>query len=50
MEPTGKQTSSTGIQIDRIQNGKIVESWVSWDTLGLLMQLGAIPAPGQACT
>jgi steroid delta-isomerase-like uncharacterized protein len=41
--PTGKQATATGISIDRWANGKIAESWVNWDTLGLLQQLGAVP-------
>jgi predicted ester cyclase len=46
--PTGKQVMVTGISIDRIVNGKVVEAWYSYDTLGLLQQLCALPAPGQA--
>lgn len=42
--PTGKQATVTGITIDRIANGRIVESRTNWDTLGLLQQLGAVPA------
>jgi steroid delta-isomerase-like uncharacterized protein len=41
--PTGKKTTATGITIDRIDGGKIVESWTNWDTLGLLQQLGVAP-------
>ncbi|NUT56679.1 MAG: ester cyclase [Thermoleophilia bacterium] len=41
---TGKQATVTGITIDRIVDGRIVESWTNWDTLGLLQQLGAVPA------
>lgn len=41
---TGKQATVTGITIDRIQDGRFVESWTNWDTLGLLQQLGAVPA------
>ncbi len=48
--PTGRETRVTGITIDRIQGGKIVESYNNWDTLGLLQQLGAVPAPAQAQT
>jgi steroid delta-isomerase-like uncharacterized protein len=41
---TGKECTVSGISVDRWQNGKIVESWTNWDTLGLLQQLGAVPA------
>jgi predicted ester cyclase len=44
---SGNQIEVTGISIDRIEGGKIVEGWVSWDQLGLLRQLGVIPKPGQ---
>lgn len=43
IEPTGKKTAVEGIELDRIEDGKIVESRVSWDALGLLQQLGAVP-------
>jgi steroid delta-isomerase-like uncharacterized protein len=43
---TGKQSEVTGITIDRIVGGKIVESWNNWDTLGLLQQLGVVPQMG----
>jgi predicted ester cyclase len=36
--------ATKGIWIDRIQNNKVVESWVDWDRLGLFRQLGIIPA------
>jgi len=45
--PTGKQVTSTAIDINRIADGKSVEHWLNMDTLGLLQQLGVIPAPGQ---
>ena len=48
MPATGKQGTVTGITIDRIADGKIVESWDNWDTLGLMQPLGAIPAPATA--
>jgi steroid delta-isomerase-like uncharacterized protein len=45
---TGKQASFPGIVISRIANGNIVEEWEIFDTLGMLQQLGVVPAPGQA--
>jgi hypothetical protein len=37
----------TGISIDRYSGGKFAEGWTNWDTLGLMQQLGVIPAVGQ---
>ena len=45
--PTGKQATITAIDINRFAGGKSVEHWLNMDTLGLLQQLGVIPAPGQ---
>ena len=44
ISPTDKKASVDGIWIHRIKNGKIAESWNVWDTLGLLQQLGVVPA------
>ena len=46
--PTRKQVTFTGMDITRIKNGKIVELWHQEDILGMMQQLGVIPAPGQA--
>jgi len=46
--PSGKHLTVTGISIERIAGGKIAETWVNFDLLGLLQQIGAIPAPGQS--
>jgi steroid delta-isomerase-like uncharacterized protein len=48
MPATGKRATVTGILIDRIAGGKIAESWGNFDALGMLQQLGVVPAPGQA--
>ena len=46
---TGRRFSVTGISIARIVNGKITESWNSWDALGLMQQLGVVSeAKGRA--
>jgi steroid delta-isomerase-like uncharacterized protein len=38
--PTGKQMSLEFSGIHRIENGKIVETWVTWDNMAVLTQLG----------
>jgi steroid delta-isomerase-like uncharacterized protein len=45
--PTGKSATVSGMGILRFAGGKIVEQWSLWDQLGMLQQLGVIPAPGQ---
>lgn len=45
--PTGKKVTVTGIWIDRVADGKIVERWGQVDVLGVMQQLGAVPSPGQ---
>ncbi len=42
--PTGKQASISGIAIDRFENGQSVEHWEVFDQVGLMQQLGVIPA------
>lgn len=44
--PTGKHVSWPTMSTCRFSDGKIVELWVLSDTLGLLQQLGAVPALG----
>jgi steroid delta-isomerase-like uncharacterized protein len=46
--PTGKRVTVTGMAINRIAGGKIVETWNNFDALGQLQQLGVLPAPGQS--
>jgi predicted ester cyclase len=46
--PTGKQVTVWGIAIEKYKNGKLVESWNNWDALGMLQQVGAIPAMATA--
>jgi len=47
MPPTHKKATISGIEIYRIAGGKIAERWGNFDQLGLLQQLGVVPAPGQ---
>lgn len=46
--PTGKEVTVSGLTISRLEGGKIVEEWINWDTLGMLVQLGAVPAAATA--
>ncbi|OLC25191.1 MAG: hypothetical protein AUG06_11900 [Actinobacteria bacterium 13_1_20CM_2_65_11] len=48
--PTGKRVSITGLTITRFQDGKQVESWASYDQVGMLQQLGALPSMQAAPT
>ena len=41
---TGRPFDTHGITIERIEDGRIAEVWVERDQLGLLRQLGAVPA------
>jgi len=45
IEPTGMPIAVDAISIFRISDGKIAEEWTVWDALGLLQQVGAVPAP-----
>src|SRR5258708_26107903 len=38
ISPTGRKVSVEGITINHIADGKIMDSYVSWDALGLLQQ------------
>jgi predicted ester cyclase len=48
LPPTGKTVEVTYMAMLRLAGGRFVEHWAQVDQLGLLQQLGAIPAPGQA--
>lgn len=48
ISPTGKSATVVGIGVDRVENGKIVESWGLFDQFGMLQQLGVIPALAQS--
>jgi steroid delta-isomerase-like uncharacterized protein len=46
--PTGRPVAISGISITRIANGKIVERWEEFDQMGMLQQIGVVPAPAAA--
>jgi len=43
--PTGKQANLDFAGIHRVADGKIVETWVTWDNIAFLSQLGLFPPP-----
>ncbi|MBI1880911.1 MAG: ester cyclase, partial [Chloroflexi bacterium] len=45
LAPTGREISVNGVEVFRMADGKIAEFWRHDDDVGMLMQLGAIPAP-----
>ncbi len=42
---TGKSVSVKGVVIDRVVGGKMTDSRILMDTLGMLQQLGVVPPP-----
>jgi predicted ester cyclase len=40
--PTGREVRFTGLVIDRVVDGKIVENWIEGDLEDLLQQIGAV--------
>ena len=45
--PTGKHVTTMVLAISRVEEGKFAVTWVSFNALGLLQQLGAIPQMAQ---
>jgi steroid delta-isomerase-like uncharacterized protein len=45
VDATGASIEVDAISVFRIADGKIAEEWTVWDALGLLQQVGAVPAP-----
>ncbi len=50
IKPTGREVRLRGINIDRIENGRIVEHWGEADTVGMLVQMGIDPSAGCAAS
>jgi steroid delta-isomerase-like uncharacterized protein len=46
--PSNNRVELTGITIERIEGGKIVETYNNFDQLGMMRQIEAIPAPEQS--
>ena len=43
--PSGKSAELDFGGVHRLENGKIVETWITWDNIAILSQLGHFPPP-----
>jgi predicted ester cyclase len=46
--PRGREVTVTGIQVSRVAGGRFVEGYGNFDALGMLQQIGAVPAGAPA--
>ena len=47
-KPSGKRISVTGMSVQRLADGQIVEAWDNWDQLAAFTQVGAVSLRVQA--
>lgn len=45
IEPTDASIDIQGNAMHRVRDGRIAETWATWDLLGLLTQVGAVEPP-----
>ena len=45
--PSNRQMSLEFAGVHRIENGKLAETWLTWDNMAALSQLGHLPPPAQ---
>lgn len=45
---SGKQVEVSAVSIWHVAEGKLINEWVNWDSLGMMQQLGVIPAAPQS--
>ena len=48
MPATGRSFTIPGVSIWEVRGNLLIQEWVSWDALGMMQQLGAIPVPEAA--
>ncbi len=48
ISPSGKLITTTGMSMQRLADGQIVEAWDNWDQLGAFTQLGVVSLNVQA--
>ena len=48
VRPTGRSWTATCSALYRVADGRIADSWINWDLLAILEQLGAVRRPADA--
>lgn len=48
MPATGKSFTISGVSVWEVRGNLLIQEWVNWDALGMMQQLGVIPAPMEA--
>ncbi len=43
---TGRRLTWEAMMHARVKSGRVQESWLQWDRLAVMQQLGAMPMPG----
>ncbi len=46
LPPTGRSVRVVNHIVQRIEDGRIAETWIEWDNLAVLRQLGVLPQDG----
>jgi steroid delta-isomerase-like uncharacterized protein len=44
---SGRELAWTEMHFFRVRDGQIAEHWANFDQLGILVQMGAVPSPGE---
>jgi predicted ester cyclase len=45
IDPSGEHVEATGMVLYRIEEDRIAEGWINYDTLGIMQQIGAFSGP-----
>ena len=45
VKPTGKKVKISGVDFIRFDGGKLIEDWTFFDSLGMMVQIGAVHLP-----
>jgi steroid delta-isomerase-like uncharacterized protein len=46
LAPTGKKVKTSGIEVFRLERGKMAEHWATFAALDMMQQIGMVPVPG----